>query len=446
MKVLKLWYVAAVASGIAVLLIYITSLSNSGNVYEISKVEKGALSALQTSFSKCVNENGLGLEAVRGKDICQITLKYPSNTASLWRDPKSGNMEGLSFEFNLCEAVATWEQVRNSTTILTKEYIDALPDGWYNYAWRRINKGVQLNNCKNKTLCMEKLKLVLPETPPYVPHQFGRCAVVGNSGDLLKTNFGEEIDNFDAVIRENGAPIQNYTKHVGRKSTFRILNRGSAKALDKVIELDESRSEVLIVKTTIHDIMNKMIREIPIKNPVYLMLGTSFGASAKGTGLKALEFALSMCDSVDMYGFTVDPGYKEWTRYFSESRGGHTPLLGRAYYQMMECLGLVKIHSPRRANPKRVIRWLPSQRIITAARIASEKILRRVGAGMEGPLRTCSIIKRREKAIERRENLILSGLRERAIEHLNYTTGATLYPIEKHSGHGMVCMVPTRDN
>lgn len=42
------------------------------------------------------------------------------------------------------------------------------------------------------------------------------------------------------------------------------------------------------------------------------MLGASFGSAAKGTGLKALEFALSMCDSVDMYGLTVDPGYKEW--------------------------------------------------------------------------------------------------------------------------------------
>jgi hypothetical protein len=28
------------------------------------------------------------------------------------------------------------------------------------------------------------------------------------------------------------------------------------------------------------------------------------------------------------------------TRYFSESRQGHTPLHGRAYYQMMECLGV----------------------------------------------------------------------------------------------------------
>lgn len=31
--------------------------------------------------------------------------------------------------------------------------------------------------------------------------------------------------------------IQNFTEHVGTKSTFRLLNRGSAKALDKVAEL-----------------------------------------------------------------------------------------------------------------------------------------------------------------------------------------------------------------
>lgn len=55
-----------------------------------------------------------------------------------------------------------------------------------------------------------------------------------------------------------------------------------------------------------------ILQEVPIRNPVYLMLGASFGSAAKGTGLKALEFALSICESVDMYGFTVDPGYKEW--------------------------------------------------------------------------------------------------------------------------------------
>lgn len=32
--------------------------------------------------------------------------------------------------------------------------------------------------------------------------------------------------------------LQNYSEYVGKKSTFRLLNRGSAKALDKVVELD----------------------------------------------------------------------------------------------------------------------------------------------------------------------------------------------------------------
>lgn len=68
------------------------------------------------------------------------------------------------------------------------------------------------NRCQNRTLCMEKLSLVLPERPPYYPKQFDRCAVIGNSGDLLKTKFGKEIDKFDVVVRENGAPIQ--VKHL----------------------------------------------------------------------------------------------------------------------------------------------------------------------------------------------------------------------------------------
>lgn len=438
MKVLHLGLIVTLTTGLAAIIIYISGVTDPFDRFRVSDDDLRALSSLQDGFKKCVKANGLGLQAIGGRDYCQVTIQFPSDTIPKWRDPKSGELEGLSFDFNLCEAVATWEQVRNSTTILTKEFIDALPNGWEEYAWRRINKGVHLNRCENKTLCMEKLALVLPDIPPLVPRQFGRCAVIGNSGDLLKTKFGEEIDGYDAVVRENGAPIQNYTEYVGRKSTFRLLNRGSAKALDKVAELDETGKEVLIVKTTIHDIMSKMIREIPIHNPVYLMLGASFGSAAKGTGLKALEFALSICDFVDMYGFTVDPGYKEWTRYFSESRQGHTPLHGRAYYQMMECLGLIKIHSPMRADFRRVVEWLPSRSTIDAARQASEKLLRRVGGGMADPWRPCSIIKKRDKG----KTTNIAGIRDAAVNHQRYVKGATMYPLEHSVGHGMLCMVP----
>jgi len=56
---------------------------------------------------------------------------------------------------------------------------------------------------------MEKLSLVLPEMPPYLPRQFGRCAVIGNSGDLLKTRFGKEIDGYDAVISCSYVDLRN---------------------------------------------------------------------------------------------------------------------------------------------------------------------------------------------------------------------------------------------
>ncbi|CAF2074208.1 unnamed protein product [Brassica oleracea] len=341
--------------------------------------------------------NGLGLEAAAGRD-----------------DPMSGELEGLSYEFDLCEAVATWEQVRNSSTVLTKEYIDALPNGWEDYAWRRINKGIQRNRCQNKSLCVEKLSLVLPETLPYFPRQFGRCAVIGNSGDLLKTKFGKEIDTYDAVLRENGAPIQNYKEYVGEKSTFRLLNRGSAKALDKVVELDGSSN----------------------KQSCILNAWCFIGSAAKGTGLKALQFALSTCDSVDMYGFTVDPGYKEWTRYFSESRQGHTPFHGRAYYQMTECLGLIKIHSPMRADPNRVVKWVPSRNTIRSAIISAEKLLRIVGAGSADPLASCSIVKKRSK----NERAMVSRLRKPVREHQKFSI--TMYPLEHSPGHTQLCITP----
>lgn len=54
------------------------------------------------------------------------------------------------------------------------------------------------------------------------------------------------------------------------------------------------------------------VQEVPIRNPVYLMLSAPLGVAAKGTGVKAIQLALSICKQVDIYGFTVDPGYVEW--------------------------------------------------------------------------------------------------------------------------------------
>ncbi|KAL5197947.1 hypothetical protein ABZP36_001459 [Zizania latifolia] len=98
--------------------------------------------------------------------------------------------------------------------------------------------------------------------------------------------------------------------------TIQNMLVGSAKALDKVAELDETKKEALNPDRQDY---NTRYRE-PNDS------GTSSGSSAKGTGLKALEFALSICDSVDMYGIIVDPVYEEWLDkvLFRVQKGTHS--------------------------------------------------------------------------------------------------------------------------
>lgn len=50
------------------------------------------------------------------------------------------------------------------------------------------------------------------------------CALVSNSGALLKSGLGKDIDLNDVVMRFNNAPTKNYESDVGRKTHIRILN------------------------------------------------------------------------------------------------------------------------------------------------------------------------------------------------------------------------------
>jgi hypothetical protein len=51
-----------------------------------------------------------------------------------------------------------------------------------------------------------------------------KVAIVGNSGRLLKSDYGSFIDTFDEVIRFNRAITEGYTNYVGNKTTLRVVN------------------------------------------------------------------------------------------------------------------------------------------------------------------------------------------------------------------------------
>ncbi|KAL8108948.1 sialyltransferase-like protein 1 [Apium graveolens] len=414
------------------------------------------LSGFQSTVKQCIANRGLGLTA-HIIDHCKLVLKFPEGTNSTWYNAQFKVFEPLEYNYDVCEAILLWEQYRNMTTVLTREYLDARPDGWLDYAAKRIAQ-LGAEKCYNRSLCEEHLNLILPGKPPFRPRQFKTCAVVGNSGDLLKTEFGKEIDSHDAVIRDNEAPVNDkYAKHVGSKRDFRLVVRGAARNMVKI--LDGSTDEVLIIKSVTHRDFNAMIKSIP--NPVYLFQGIVLRRGAKGTGMKSIELALSMCETVDIYGFTVDPGYTEWTRYFSTPRKGHNPLQGRAYYQLLECLGVIRIHSPMRAERMQDWSDVPSREMIGRAHAAALH-LKRIQEGQVdglGQFGSCKVwgnadsnanghisgssdmsVLRKNSNYSKWEVMPFNSLRREAQDHYVQMEGVSLYKMDGNKLDDLVCV------
>ena len=99
-----------------------------------------------------------------------------------------------------------------------------------------------------KIKCSNDVFRFLPQTTK-LP-QFGTCAVVGNAPSLLKFSFGEEIDAHDAVFRINLAPTKSYEKHVGSRTTVRVLNSQvtrSSRDSATLLNIDEKSNPSLFV-------------------------------------------------------------------------------------------------------------------------------------------------------------------------------------------------------
>ncbi|XP_025064753.1 alpha-2,8-sialyltransferase 8B [Alligator sinensis] len=70
----------------------------------------------------------------------------------------------------------------------------------------------------------QNLYELLPRTSPLKGKHFRTCAIVGNSGILLNSGCGREIDAHSFVIRCNLAPVQEYAQDVGLKTDLVTMN------------------------------------------------------------------------------------------------------------------------------------------------------------------------------------------------------------------------------
>ena len=60
-----------------------------------------------------------------------------------------------------------------------------------------------------------------------------KIIIVGSSNSVLDARMGNVIDSFDVVVRCNCAPTRGLERHVGRRTTFRVVNEQSDAYLDE---------------------------------------------------------------------------------------------------------------------------------------------------------------------------------------------------------------------
>ena len=159
--------------------------------------------------------------------------------------------------------------------------------------------------------------------------RYKSCAVVGNSGSLLETQYGFDIDKNEAVIRFNAAVTQGYEQFVGQKTTVRLLNAVDYKG-------PEGSEEELRLTTARGSDVKVWVRKLEqkpeeIRNKSFVldpeMLCHAWAWIGKhgekpSSGLVGVVLALKMCEKVEMYGFQSKnyfgkfsrPHYYDWER------------------------------------------------------------------------------------------------------------------------------------
>ena len=180
----------------------------------------------------------------------------------------------------------------------------------------------------------------LPEGTPEL--HLGKCALVGSSGIVKGRKQGAEIDAHDTVMRINNAPVTaQYAPDVGAKTTVRVLNKKWSQVYGHsrpdLLKMDSGKEvKVIGTRVDVRDFsalargaaevskgsesrysalyMNpKAVRQgWDLLSALRTALGEATrreyeGRNAITTGALGLFLLLQGCDSIDAYGFSLEP-------------------------------------------------------------------------------------------------------------------------------------------
>ncbi|XP_072173037.1 alpha-N-acetylneuraminate alpha-2,8-sialyltransferase ST8SIA3-like [Diadema setosum] len=179
----------------------------------------------------------------------------------------------------------------------------------------------------------ENLFEKLPPTSPFRNKLYRRCSVVGNSGILLNSDCGEDIDKSDFVFRCNIAPLKPFGRDAGVKSNLTTMNPSIFYKRFSELKSDEdihqflrnvsefsgylwlpcfSASHMNEICIKAYNNFNISRPKIVLANPDHFVKIWKFWMARNHTKLISSGFyithvAMQLCQEVHLYGFWPFP-------------------------------------------------------------------------------------------------------------------------------------------
>ncbi|KAM6458135.1 CMP-N-acetylneuraminate-beta-galactosamide-alpha-2,3-sialyltransferase 2-like [Liasis olivaceus] len=270
--------------------------------------------------------------------VCKGLSPLPNNLGE-WSAQDSLMKEEMCHH-NRCIGLSSWDWFcdhfdASVNCLLTPENSDIPPEvlQWW-LKLQRSQDGSQIQKIIKKLFDL----LQSPTARVQGVAQCGTCAVVGNSGRLRGSKYGQKIDSHQFVMRMNTAQIAGFQEDVGTRTTHHFMYPESAVNLHPGIHLVLVPFKPLDLKWLTSALSTGDIRQtykrvkqfikadkskVLILYPGFLKYiqdkWTKYHGRYPSTGLIALIFAIHTCTQVSAFGFGANSN-GNWHHYWEDNR------------------------------------------------------------------------------------------------------------------------------
>ncbi|GAA0172819.1 transferase [Lithospermum erythrorhizon] len=169
--------------------------------------------------------------------------------------------------------------------------------------------------------------------------KYSSCAVIGNSGILLKRKYGQLIDNHELVVRLNNARTSGFEYNVGKKTSISFVNSNilhlcarrescfchpygenvpivmymcqPVHFLDYLVCNSSHKAPLIVTDPRFDVLCARIVKYYSLKHhvevlgkPVEDWAGAHEGSNFHySSGMQAVMLALGVCEKVSMFGF-----------------------------------------------------------------------------------------------------------------------------------------------